>query len=56
MMGPGAIRYGNMLSKLFERCWEENKLSDTKPQEVLKFTLSWKPFIHFLDMFCEYKH
>lgn len=53
MLGPGALRYGNMLSRLFERSWNNNKLSDTKPRDVLRFTLSWKPFIHFLEMFCE---
>eukprot|EP00105_Crassostrea_gigas_P007930 XP_011422347.1 PREDICTED: E3 ubiquitin-protein ligase rnf213-alpha isoform X2 [Crassostrea gigas] len=51
MLGPGALRYGNMLSRLFERSWNNNKLSDTKPRDVLRFTLSWKPFIHFLEMF-----
>ncbi|XP_062591685.1 E3 ubiquitin-protein ligase rnf213-alpha-like, partial [Saccostrea cucullata] len=51
MLGPGAAKYGNMLSKLFERSWEKYKLTDSKPRPILKFTVSWKPFVHFLGMF-----
>lgn len=53
MLGLGVLRYGNMLLRLFERFWNNNKLLDIKLRDVLRFTLFWKLFIYFLEMFCE---
>ncbi|XP_056014152.1 E3 ubiquitin-protein ligase rnf213-alpha-like isoform X2 [Ostrea edulis] len=55
MSGPGATRYGSMLSRLFERSWEKHHLSESNPRPILKFTLSWKPFVHFLEMLYQNK-
>lgn len=53
MLGLGVLRYGNMLLRLFERFWNNNKLLDIKLRDVLRFMLFWKLFIYFLEMFCE---
>lgn len=50
--GGGAEKYGRMLTRLFEQKWQEGNLSKS-PLAILNFTLSWSPFIHFLDMFCK---
>lgn len=53
LSGRGAKKYGSMLSRLFERSWEKNHLSDSNSLDIINFTLSWKPFVQFLDMFCK---
>lgn len=54
LSGRGAKKYGSMLSRLFERSWEKNHLSDSNSWDIINFTLSWKPFEQFLDMFCKW--
>lgn len=53
LSGRGGKKYGFMLSRLFERSWEKNHLSNSNARDILNFTLSWKPFVQFLDMFCK---
>lgn len=33
---------------------EKNHLSASKSWDIFIFTLSWRPFVQFLDMFCKY--
>ncbi|KAK3098782.1 hypothetical protein FSP39_023081 [Pinctada imbricata] len=45
----GAWRYGNLLSRLFEGSWKKRNLEDSTA--ILKFTLSWPSFVHFIKIF-----
>ncbi|XP_061169274.1 E3 ubiquitin-protein ligase rnf213-alpha-like [Saccostrea echinata] len=48
--GRGALKLGSMLSRKFEESWGKNHLCKAQPRDILNFTLTWKPFKHFLDM------
>lgn len=54
LSGKGSAKYGSMLSTLFESSWRKNHLSASKSWDIFIFTLSWRPFVQFLDMFCKY--
>lgn len=56
LSGKGSAKYGTMLSSLFEKSWEKNHLSALKSWDIFIFTLSWRPFVQFLDRFCKYMY
>ncbi|KAJ8314907.1 hypothetical protein KUTeg_007057 [Tegillarca granosa] len=47
-----AKRYGDLLSHLFERNWGIHTLTDD--YKVLQRAVTWKPFLHFVEMFCKF--
>lgn len=44
--------YGGLLSHLFERNWGIS--SSANDFEVLQRAVTWKPFLHFVEMFCKF--